>query len=141
MDPDFLRVIVVAVDLSPASNEAMRTAHSLASKHPAARVHLVHVLSGELELAFADERLTEWATRFSTIDANSEFHTLKRADVAAAIVEEAARLNADLIVVGTAGRRGLSRFMLGSVAEQVVRSAGCPVLVAREKAHPDVADG
>ncbi len=140
MDPDFLRVIVVALDLSPASDEALRTAHSLASKHPASSVHLIHVLAGELELAFADERLAEWAARFSTIEANAEFHTIQRADVAAAIVEEAARLQADLIVVGTAGRRGLSRFVLGSVAEQVVRTAGCPVLVAREKAHPDVSE-
>lgn len=48
-----------------------------------------------------------------------------------AIVEEAGRWEADLIVVGTHGRQGLSRLMLGSVAEGVLRRAGCPVLVVR----------
>jgi nucleotide-binding universal stress UspA family protein len=46
-------------------------------------------------------------------------------------VEAAAKLDAELIVVGTAGRTGLDRFMLGSVAEAVVRTAPCSVLVVR----------
>jgi nucleotide-binding universal stress UspA family protein len=49
------------------------------------------------------------------------------------IVQLASTLGADLVVVGTAGRTGLARFVLGSVAEKVVRHAGCPVLVARAK--------
>jgi nucleotide-binding universal stress UspA family protein len=44
------------------------------------------------------------------------------------ITATARDMHADLIVVGTHGRRGLSRAMLGSVAERVVRSAPCPVL-------------
>lgn len=47
------------------------------------------------------------------------------------IVEEAGRWEADIVVVGTRGNRGLSRFMVGSVAEGVLRRAGCPVLVVR----------
>lgn len=47
------------------------------------------------------------------------------------IVEEAGRWEADIVVVGTQGRRGVSRLMLGSVAEGVLRRAGCPVLVVR----------
>lgn len=43
----------------------------------------------------------------------------------------AAEIGADLIVMGTHGRRGLSRVFLGSVAETVVRTAPCSVLVAR----------
>jgi nucleotide-binding universal stress UspA family protein len=54
--------------------------------------------------------------------------------------EEIARLardvDADLVVVGTHGRRGLSRLLLGSVAEGTVRLAPCPVLVVRPKAEP-----
>jgi len=54
--------------------------------------------------------------------------------------EEIARLasdiGADLVVVGTHGRRGLSRLLLGSVAEGTVRLAPCPVLVVRAKAPP-----
>ena len=41
--------------------------------------------------------------------------------------------DADLLIVGTHGRKGLDRILLGSVAEALVRSAKCPVLVAREK--------
>ncbi len=41
----------------------------------------------------------------------------------------------DLVVMGTLGRSGISRFLLGSVAERVVRYATVPVLVVRSKAH------
>jgi nucleotide-binding universal stress UspA family protein len=46
-----------------------------------------------------------------------------------AIVEEARTTGADLIVMGTHGRTGLKHVLIGSVAERVVRKAGCPVLV------------
>ncbi len=51
------------------------------------------------------------------------------------IVWLAAHLDASRIVVGSHGRRGLRRLLLGSVAERVVRLAGCPVFVVREVAH------
>lgn len=51
------------------------------------------------------------------------------------IVRAAAQLNVDLIVMGTHGRSGLKRMLLGSVAEKVVREAGCGVMVVREKHH------
>jgi universal stress protein A len=50
------------------------------------------------------------------------------------IVETAKQLKADLIVMSTHGRTGLSRVLMGSVAEKVVRSAACPVLTVRGKA-------
>lgn len=53
-----------------------------------------------------------------------------------AIVEAARRLEADLVVVGTHGRRGAAHFLLGSVAARVVATAPCPVLVARPAAPP-----
>jgi nucleotide-binding universal stress UspA family protein len=49
------------------------------------------------------------------------------------IMQMGSNLRADLIIVGTAGRTGLARVALGSTAEQVVRHAGCPVLVVRPK--------
>jgi nucleotide-binding universal stress UspA family protein len=49
-----------------------------------------------------------------------------------AIVTEAGRMGADLIVMGTHGRGGLARFLLGSVADRVIRLAPCPVLSVRE---------
>lgn len=50
---------------------------------------------------------------------------------AEAIAQLASDVEADLVVVGTHGRRGVARFLLGSVAEGVVRLAPCPVLVVR----------
>jgi hypothetical protein len=52
------------------------------------------------------------------------------------IVALARQIGADLIVLGTHGRRGLRRLWLGSVAEHVVRSATCPVLVVRPTRPP-----
>jgi nucleotide-binding universal stress UspA family protein len=48
-----------------------------------------------------------------------------------AIMRYAVKMNADLIVLGTQGRTGLPRALIGSVAERVVRHAHCPVLVVR----------
>ena len=50
------------------------------------------------------------------------------------IVETAKRIHADLIVIGTHGRKGLSHVVLGSVAERVVRTAPCPVLTVHRTA-------
>lgn len=50
------------------------------------------------------------------------------------IVAAAHKWNADLILIGTHGRHGVSRFIIGSTAEAVVRRAPCPVLIARQKA-------
>lgn len=49
------------------------------------------------------------------------------------ILEAAASLKPDLLILGTHGRRGFHRFMLGSVAEAVIRMANVPVLLIREK--------
>lgn len=54
--------------------------------------------------------------------------------VADVIVEQVGQHHCDLIVIGTHGRRGLSRLTLGSDAEQVVRSSPVPVLLARAEA-------
>jgi len=58
-----------------------------------------------------------------------------RNPAAAAIVKEADAIGAELIVVGTHGTTGLARLMLGSVAEQVIRAAGCSVLLVRPRAR------
>jgi nucleotide-binding universal stress UspA family protein len=49
-------------------------------------------------------------------------------------------LDADLIIMSTHGRKGLSRVFLGSTAEKVVRSAPCPVLIVRESEHEFLPD-
>ena len=51
------------------------------------------------------------------------------------IVKTATENNVDLIILGTHGRTGAARWLIGSTAERVVRHAACPVLVVREKEH------
>jgi nucleotide-binding universal stress UspA family protein len=48
------------------------------------------------------------------------------------IIEEAARRDADLIVIGTHGLSGLKHLLLGSIAERVVQKAPCPVLTVKK---------
>ncbi len=57
---------------------------------------------------------------------------IKEGRPAEEIVKVAKDLNADVIVMGTAGRSGLDKFLLGSVTEKVMRTAPCPVLVIRK---------
>src|SRR5690606_35150464 len=56
------------------------------------------------------------------------------------IVQLAVDLDADLIVLGTHGRTGLKRLMLGSVAQKVLKTARCPVYVTRPKDHSEVGE-
>jgi nucleotide-binding universal stress UspA family protein len=56
------------------------------------------------------------------------------------IVGAAKKLESDLIVISTHGRTGLKHVFMGSVAENVVRLAPCPVLVVREHEHEFVKD-
>ncbi len=60
-------------------------------------------------------------------------HRLLSGTTADAILTAAAEEKADLIVMGTHGRGGLSRVLLGSVAEHVLRNASCPVLTVRAR--------
>jgi nucleotide-binding universal stress UspA family protein len=49
------------------------------------------------------------------------------------IIEQAAAISADLLVMGTHGRTGITHLLIGSVAERVIRHAPCPVFVVRER--------
>ncbi len=62
--------------------------------------------------------------------------TVREGRVVHEILAEASRLHADLLVMGTHGRGGFERFVLGSVAEKVLRLASCPVLVVPPRPHP-----
>jgi nucleotide-binding universal stress UspA family protein len=67
--------------------------------------------------------------------------SVQEGDARAVIVEEAAEWGADLIVMGSHGRRGLDRLVLGSVAEGVMRRAPCSVQIVRagSRPHPSLA--
>ena len=86
---------------------------------------------GEAANKCLDEALTELKERVP------KARSLLRAGPAwQEILAAATELHADLIVVGTHGRRGLNRMLLGSVAEKVVRMAEAPVLTAHGASEP-----
>ncbi len=153
--------IVCAVDYSQAGDLALERAFELTSERPLARLHVVNVLpvyqpgtatdaawSGALpSVAQAAEELRGYVERkkaeYRAAHAGQNLQFLdtvlahQRVEAPAEeIAQLAADLEADLVVVGTHGRRGLSRLVLGSVAEATVRLAPCPVLVVRPKAVP-----
>ena len=106
----------------------------------------------EAKLRTAAQELSDYATRILGAPGEQElgdpalrdlswFTHLRTSDATQAICQVAADVEANLVMVGTHGRKGLERFLLGSVAEGVVRHAPCPVLVVRSvgaKAAVDV---
>lgn len=142
--------ILVAVDGSDLSNRALREAISLAQSQSAV-LRIVHVadevtlnwegeygdMSGILEsFRESGRRVVERAqniVREAGMEAEAkllEIQTFGRR-ISDLIVEEAKGWPADLIVVGTHGRRGLHDAILGSVADGVARRASVPVLLVR----------
>jgi nucleotide-binding universal stress UspA family protein len=85
------------------------------------------------------QRLEEWAERARSWGATLVHAQVDEAPAVQAILTEAQRVGADLIVMGTHGRTGLRHALLGSVAERVVQRANCPVLTVHapeQAAHP-----
>lgn len=144
-------VYLVAIDGTPTALHVVQMASTLAAALGGrAELHIVHVIDvapasvsgiGMNMFAVAPADLLEVGRRALDVactDAGGLFLGHIMGHLAAGypwreIVSAASLLNADLVVVGTAGRTGFERFALGSVAEMVVRHAGCPVLVVRPK--------
>ena len=85
------------------------------------------------------QHLLDKASRLAAehgVTSETSLHDLRGGRVADAIVEEARQTRCDLIVIGTHGRRGVSRAVLGSDAENVMRASPVPVLLVRKPAHP-----
>ncbi len=145
------QVIVVGVDFSSTSELALDRAFELAAERPQTVVHVVHIAlvgpadgatdgarteAGKELRRYVDERIAQYA-RTSALPADSLARVVvhvRCASPAEEIAQIAADLQADLVVVGTHGRRGLARLLIGSVAEGVVRLAPCPVLIVRPTA-------
>lgn len=148
--------IVVGYDYSPTADLALEKAFDLAAREKNAEVHVVTVvvqmgdfvgagISGlgtaaaiplgdayEALEARVGQRMSAWQTATQGTFSRLCIHV--RSEVPAAEVAQlASDLEADLVVIGTHGRRGFRRLLLGSVAEGVVRLAHCPVLVVRPK--------
>ena len=159
-------VVVVGVDYSPVSDLALERAFELAAARSIAEVHVVHVvgLSGVEALVdglpeasslvslpeataqlgrYAEQRWAAFARerREPPAGVGRVVSHLRLNAPAEEIAQVAVDLEADLLVVGTHGRRGVARLLLGSVAESVVRLAPCPVFVVRPKDIAEEAPG
>lgn len=143
------RRILVGTDLSPAAEGAAAVAFGLA-RRTGAELHLLHALSpgpqpltgydvvDELLLARGDparqrqraERaLGRLAERAPDLDVT--LHVLD-GPPGAAILSRRISLEADLLVLGARGLRGVRRFLLGSVADRALRRPGCPLLLVHQ---------
>jgi nucleotide-binding universal stress UspA family protein len=141
--------ILVPVDFSAPSDAALDYARDVAARFGAS-LHLVHVAEDPYRALYSAEvfvpemenlrdeiledatgrlrdRLREWDFDAVPVTVEAIIGT-----PAGSIVEYAAGHDIDLIVMGTHGRGGMSHLLMGSVAERVVRTAGCPVLTVRQ---------
>jgi nucleotide-binding universal stress UspA family protein len=139
-----VRKIVYATDFSSYSNQAYFHAVALAEGHGAS-LTVVHVYTreadGVLSGPAAEKERAYWRGQLEQIrplDPHiSVQHVLLEGDPAQEIIGLATESAADLIVMGTHGRTGLERFLMGSVAEKVLYGAPCSVLVVKmPKAAP-----
>lgn len=127
--------IVLATDFSPSSEVAAEYAKGLI-KHFDSTLALVHVADptsvaggSVINTNRTDtENMERLLTQLSNEGIRATAHTLEGRNAAAAIVGFAEQLKAELIVTGTHSRHGLSKAILGSCAEGVIRHATCPVL-------------
>lgn len=150
--------ILVPVDGSPTSTRGLQEAIKLA-KLTGARLRLMHVVD-EVALASGLEAATMMTGEMIQLLRDSGARLLAKAQARATragvpvdtllgdslagricdqVVDQARSWRADLIVLGTHGRRGVGRWLLGSDAEMIVRLASVPVLLVRaeEAAKPD----
>jgi universal stress protein A len=137
--------ILVAIDFSCMSQLVFDYAASLAHDRKCS-LYLLNVQEPYTQMvgaeAYFEPRLDEDPQRRFQLESFAppdslipcEYHVLA-GFAREIIVRVADEQGVDLIVVGSHGRKGLSRLMLGSVAEHVVRNAPCPVLVIRLGAH------
>ena len=136
--------VLAACDFSPESEKALRRAIAVADA-TAAELHVAYVEDpGTLGPALMPDTS---ATTMKRLRALVEAMVPAGSHVAKVVLHAslgppasevawlAAHIDADLVVVGTHGRKGMSRLVLGSVAEKIARLAGCAVLVERTKQH------
>lgn len=143
------RRIVVAVDGSPTARSALRAAIKLAADQQAALriVLVIDVVTGTVDSPYdmadyeksvrkaGDRVLQQAAIAASKAGIEATTVRLEVGSIGDRVADEIARhargWHADLIVIGTHGRRGLSHLFIGSVAESLIRIAPAPVLLIR----------
>ncbi|MGI9427801.1 MAG: universal stress protein [Bythopirellula sp.] len=140
-----INTILIATDFSSDSEAALRHASALAAAE-GAKLCIAHIDDDTPGLVFGhvgygyvpsvDEIAREQYDKLLTILPTNEGvtfeHRFLRGNAAESILQLAKEAKADLIVIGTHGKTGLRRLLMGSVAEQVVRRAECPVLTIKQ---------
>lgn len=136
-----IRVILQPTDFSKAARAALGVARSLARDH-GARLIILHVapagtslegrLAAELDAGDYQQSLDAIRRRLDGADLKYPVETrLSRGFEAEEILRVAQDVACDLIVMGTHGRTGLRRLLMGNTAESVLPKADCPVLVVK----------
>jgi nucleotide-binding universal stress UspA family protein len=141
--------VLVAFDFSDTSMSALTYGENLAHTF-GGRLHVLHVADviatstaqfypegpGDPEVKATELAMNQLCAFLSSHDGPAATPAVRLSrSPADAIVKYAREIHADIIVVGTHGRGGMSRLLMGSVAEHVVRNAPCPVLVVRPREH------
>jgi universal stress protein A len=139
--PLAFKKILAAVDFSDHSLKAIEVARTLAQENDGI-VILLHVVpmdeptGGPMYEEDFKKQAAQDAARLAAVateqlqGVNSEVLT-EIGDPATGIVDASRIKGADAIVIGTHGRKGLMRVLMGSVAERVLREAQCPVIAVR----------
>jgi nucleotide-binding universal stress UspA family protein len=143
--------ILVATDFSDSADEALTYALTLADQ-VGATARLVHVfddpgaiglysdgyvpMPAETRAEILAEIRRQLAARAAAAGRKDLPSEVLTGSPARTIVDAARQHQCDLIVMGTHGRHGMAHLLLGSVAERVVRTAACPVLVVRRPSAP-----
>jgi len=149
--------VVVAYDFSATADVALEYAVDIATREPGNVLHFITVLDARkgiglephptVDFAYADkvqgllqEKVRVAFERHGATGEPAYFAHARIGHAVHEVLELARDVGADLIVLGSHGRTGLRRLFLGSVSEEVVRHAECPVMVARPKryAHIDL---
>jgi len=135
--------VVVGFDAAPVAELALREAAALASERPDTDIHVLAVVDtiDERNAAYLEVKAKNALDAVGAGEGPRVIPHVLTGDPAREIVRMAEDVEADLIIVGTHGRRGIRRLLIGSVAEHVTRLASCPVLVMRPRhydAHPEL---
>jgi universal stress protein A len=140
-----VKKILFPTDFSHTGDAALAFATTLA-KESGGRLIIVHVQEapmayggGEMYYGIPEPTTDELMNMLHDVKPTDSTvpceHRLVMGDPADAVVRLAEEEDVDLIVLGSHGRTGLSRLLMGSVAEAIVRKAHCPVLVHKQPVH------
>ena len=137
-----IKHIVTATDLSEQSGRAFERAAQL-GRERGATLALLHVVEPglvaevrERRHAFAEEYLRDWFAKLPEADRSGVRFNVEIGEPFAVIIEQARERDADLIVIGEPGKKGLKEFFVGTTTERVVRHSDRPVREEDDAARP-----